>query len=231
MLSWIRRRFGVFPLVLAFLGQLGASLPVYAQTSLSTWAQLRLEELRGSGAQEDQKLVDRVERIRAMYFLSVDEGNWVDLAKDSLSALQNSIPPASEEEVTLEAYRGALEVVRAKHSRWPLNKLKYLEGGAEILDDLVAREPDNLEVRYLRLASYLFLPFFLRRDDSVAADLQTLTVRLPERPDAFSPPVYQAVVRFLLENSALEGEERARLEHVLEEGSPLFEIEQGRLDI
>ena len=161
-----------------------------------------------------------MERIRAMYFLSVDEGRWAEVAKDSLSALKVNIPSASEEEVTFEAYRGAIQVVRAKHARWPPNKLKHLDRGARILDGLVDREPDNLEVRYLRLASYLFLPFFLRRDDSVAADLQTLVANLPENPGAFSPALYQAVVQFVLENGSLEEEEKALLEGALGERQP-----------
>ncbi len=225
----VPRIHALWPLVFGFFGQLGTVQPVEAQTALSTWAQLRMEELSASDLQGEQELPGRLERIRAMYFLSVDEGKWADRAKDSLSAIQSSVPSTSEEEVTFEAYRGALEVVRARHARWPPNKLKHLQEGARILDGLVADNPENLEVRYLRLASYLFLPFFLRRDDSVAADLQTLAVNLPEHPDAFSPHVYQAVVRFVLENGALEGEERIRLEHVLEEESEGHEKDQGRL--
>ena len=213
----VGRAYALWPLVFGLLGQLGAPRPVDAQTSLSTWAQLRLEELDTLDSQEEQDLGERLERIRAMYFLSVDEGKWADLARDSLSAIKVNIPLASKEEVTFEAYRGALQVVRAKHARWPPNKLKHLDRGARILDGLVDRQPDNLEVRYLRLASYLFLPFFLRRDDSVAADLRTLAENLPEYPGAFSPPVYQAVVRFVLENGDLAGEERTRLERVLED--------------
>ncbi|MFC1660697.1 hypothetical protein ACFL3S_04400 [Gemmatimonadota bacterium] len=225
-----RRRYLLGPLAFGLLGQLGGSDLVEAQSSLSTWAQLRLEELNASVLQGEQGSRERLERIRAMYFLSVDEGKWVDLAKDSLSALRVSAPSASEEEVTFEAYRGALEVVRAKHSRWPPNKLKYLNEGARTLDGLVARQPDNLEVRYLRLASYLFLPFFLRRDESVAADLRTLAANLPEYPAAFSPPVYQAVVRFVLENGTLDGEERTRLERVLEDESQGNKKGRGRQD-
>jgi hypothetical protein len=224
----IRRTYALWPLVFGLFGQLGIVHPLEAQTSLSTWAQLRLEELTPSDVQGEQDLWERLERIRAMYFLSVEEGKWVDLTKDSLSAIQGGIPSESEEEVTFEGYRGALEVVRAKHARWPPNKLKHLQGGARILDSLVARKPDNLEVRYLRLASYLFLPFFLRRDDSVAADFHTLTAGLPEHPEAFSPPVYQAVVRFVLENGTLEVEERTRLESLLEEQSPGHQENQGR---
>jgi hypothetical protein len=151
-----------------------------------------------------------------MYFLSVDEKKWVDRARDSLSAIRRAIPAGSAEAVIAEAYQGALEVVRAKHSRWPPNKLKHLNRGAELLDALVEREPANLEARYLRLASYIFLPFFLSRDESVAADLEALVQGLPGHPEAFSPPVYRAVVRFVLDNGQLEAEERATLQAALD---------------
>ena len=219
--------------ILLFLAFGPASIPgIMGQTvsrggqgldSLSAWAELRLQELLSSDPTENDAIEDGLERIRAMYLLSVDDGDWVDQTRDSLSALELRIPQGSEDGLTLEAYRGALEVVRAKHARWPPNKLKHLGNGAAVLDDLVARDPDNLEVRYLRLASYLFLPFFLRRDDSVEADLAMLVDELPGQAWAFSPPTYRAMVRFVLDNGALEGEERSRLEGILdaEKGIPL----------
>jgi hypothetical protein len=184
--------------------------------SVSAWAELRLQELESLAPTETDGIENSLERIRAMYLLSVDEGDWVDEVKDSLSALELRIPLGSEHEFTVEAYRGALEVVRAKHARWPPNKLKHLGNGAAVLDDLVARNPGNLEVRYLRLASYLFLPFFLRRDESVAADLGFLVDELPYQASAFSPFTYRAMARFVLDNGALEPEERTRLEEALE---------------
>lgn len=217
---FVLRARALLPLVFGLLGHVWVSGPAGAQTSLSSWAQLRLEELQPSDSEAEQGLKMRLERIRALYFLSVDEGKWANIARDSLSALKANITSASEEEVTFEAYRGALQVVRAKHARWPPNKLKHLDRGARILDGLVDREPENLEVRYLRLASYIFLPFFLRRDDSVAADLGTLVANLPEKRGAFSPALYQAVVEFVLENGSLEEEEKARLEGTLGEREP-----------
>jgi hypothetical protein len=155
-----------------------------------------------------------------MYFLSVEKRGWADRTRDSLRAIREDIPEGTEEEVTFQAYRGALEVVRAKHARWPGNKLKHLNRGAEVLDGLVSREPANLEVRYLRLASYLFLPFFLRRDDSVASDLAMLVRELPDHPKAFSPAVYQAVVQFVLNNGELDEADRDRLRGALKTEAP-----------
>jgi hypothetical protein len=151
-----------------------------------------------------------------MYFLSVEEKEWANRTRDSLRAIREDIPEGTDDAVTYQAYRGALEVVRAKHARWPGNKLKHLNRGAEILDGLIAGNPANLEVRYLRLASYIFLPFFLRRDDSVAADLDTLVANLPDHPEAFSPAVYRAVVQFVVDNGEVGEAERDRLRGALE---------------
>jgi len=185
---------------------------------LAEWARLHLEAVRAPSQSKGEAISRSLERIRAMYFLSVEEGAWADSARDSLSAVKDRIQPETEAAVTQEAYRGALQVVRAKHARWPPNKLKHLRRGSEILDSLTVQHPDNLEVRYLRLASYIFLPAFLRRDDSVASDLKTLARGLPDHPEAFSPTVYQGVLRFVLENGDVAPEDRGRLEEAL--GAP-----------
>jgi len=191
-----------------------STVPSIDELSVSEWARLQLQALdsRSSAGGIDERL----DRLRAMYFLSVEEGDWMKAAEDSLSHLGPLLPPGSPESVLAEAYRGALKVVRAKHARWPGNKLKHLDRGSEILDGLVNAHPDNLEVRYLRLASYLFLPFFLQRDREVEADLATLSSGLPDNRDAFSPFMYRAVVTFVLENGKLDEETRARLEAILQ---------------
>jgi hypothetical protein len=115
----------------------------------------------------------------------------------------------------VNALAGALEVVRAKHSRWPPNKLKYLRRGVSALDRLVAEAPDDAVVRYLRLVSCFYLPFFLERDQSVKEDLRVLTELLPKGSGGFSGPVYSAVIRFVLENGDPAREEQMRLEAAL----------------
>jgi hypothetical protein len=188
---------------------------------LAAWARARLAEIESAAGPGETDLQLRLARIRAMYFLSVEEKDWANRTKDSLRAIRDEIPEGTEESVTFLAYRGALEVVRAKHARWPGNKLNHLERGAEILDGLVEREPANLEVRYLRLASYMFLPFFLKREDSVTSDLESLVTGLPSHPGAFSPAVYRAVVQFVLDNGGLDEADRDRLEAALPSEAPI----------
>jgi hypothetical protein len=186
---------------------------------LYDWARRRLAALE-SGSEADFPGLPHtmeMERLWALYFLSVEEKAWEKPARalaDTLSAAE--LPEA----LHLNALAGALEVVRAKHSRWPPNKLKYLRRGVSALDRLVEEAPDDPVVRYLRLMSCFYLPFFLERDQSVKEDLRVLTKVLPRGTGGFSGPVYRAAIRFVLENGDPHREEQMRLEAALRNARP-----------
>ena len=59
------------------------------------------------------------------------------------------------------AYRGACKSVRAVHTFWPLSKLNYVKEGLVDLDDAVLKEPNNIEIRFLRFSVLDNLPGFL----------------------------------------------------------------------
>jgi hypothetical protein len=183
--------------------------------ALHQWARRHLEEMEARSEGGSHPFPTEMERLRAMYFLSVEDRSWVVKATDLLETLEEMLAPGAPQGVTLEAYRGALEAVQAKHARWPPTKLRHLREGVGTLDRLVEDEPGNLEVRYLRLVSCYYLPFFLKREESVREDLQVLVANLPHHPEAFSPPVYRGVVEFVLDKGDPDEGERALLQEAL----------------
>jgi hypothetical protein len=210
------------PPLLAQTPEEGArSLADGEKNALRTWAQERLEELEAEppDASWDFPLGWATERLWALYFLSVEEKRWegpaVALA-DSLAALQ--LPGDRQ----IRALGGALEVVRAKNSRWPPNKMEHLRKGLDILDRLAEEAPEDPAVRYLRLVSCYYLPFFLDRDESVRMDFGVLAALLPEKGEAFSPPVRRVVVDFVLDKGEMTDPVRTRLEEMLGELSSAF---------
>jgi hypothetical protein len=150
-----------------------------------------------------------------MYFLSIDEKAWMDPLADSLETSGPGEEVTTTDSVTLEAYRGALQVVRAKHARLPTNKVKHLRRGSRILDALVDGHPTHLELRYLRYASYRFLPFFLSRDEAVSADRGVLLANLATPPGDLPPTMYRGMVQFVLEHAAPDPHQKERLETAL----------------
>ncbi len=183
--------------------------------ALQRWAGLRLAELDSLGSGRPPTLAEGTERVWALYFLSVGEKERVGEAQALARELRERSVPAAAEASTLEALDAALEVVRAKHSRWPPNKLKHLRAGLESLDRLVAQDPDHLAIRYLRLASCFYLPFFLKREESVSEDMKTLIERLPDEPGTFAPMLLRGVALFLLQNGDMSPEARARLQEAI----------------
>lgn len=184
--------------------------------ALRTWAHRRLEELESRSRDGSWTLPysPETERLWALYFLSVEEREWEERAvtlADSLGVLEGP------EFRQIQALGGALEVVRAKNSRWPPNKLKHLRRGLAILDGLVEDAPQDPVVRYLRLVSCYYLPFFLDREESVEEDFRVLAEVLPEEGIAFSPPVRATVLDFVLEKGEIEDPDRTRLDEALQE--------------
>jgi hypothetical protein len=222
--SWFRRGFSFLGLALLMWGPQpsAAQLPDSpsdpqdnSYPGLAEWAMDYLDGLAPApeGATDSPSL--RVERIGVIYLLSVDDGDWLERGRDSLQVVKNLPEVDAETAPILRAYEGALEILRAKHSRWPPNKLKFLGRGSEILDDLVLRNPDDLRIRYLRYASYRGLPFFLSRDQEVRDDFQSLVQGLPGGPGAFSPAMHQAVLRLVLDDASLADADAIRLKAAL----------------
>lgn len=137
-----------------------------------------------------------------MYVLSVSEEKLIDQALDEVVSLRESADSPEDPVVAVaEAYAGAFKVVRGKHAFWPRGKWNHVQDGLDVLDALVELHPDEPEVRYLRLVSCYYLPFFFRRGGTVDTDLRDLLELLPRGPGVLSAHAYPLVVDFVVEAS------------------------------
>lgn len=223
--GWVER---TFLGVMGALALLSSSLPAWGQESagremtqaesqaLESWARGLLQEVSDSGqVTESRSSSAAFQRLWALYFLSVDHRSRVDDARAAARVLQKETL-GSDSAATVRALSGAVEVVRAKHSRWPPNKLKYLRSGMETLDALIQEYPEKPSIRYLRLVSYYYLPFFLDREKAVGEDLAVLSQLLPRGPGVMPAPIYLAAVEFLLEKGEHAEDTRTLLRSLLE---------------
>ena len=76
---------------------------------------------------------------------------------------------------------------------------------------MVEEYPSDQEIRYLRFASYAFLPFFLRRDEALRKDTGFLAESLLERAPAFPPRIWEALVGSVLDAGELTEDQRFSL--------------------
>lgn len=71
----------------------------------------------------------------------------------------------------IKAWLGSVTLIRARDV-WVLEQPKYLSTGSVIMDAAVAAEPDNIDIRWIRVNTYSHLPSFLGKDSIVVSDLE-----------------------------------------------------------
>jgi len=152
---------------------------------------------------------DAFDALRRAYHLSVQDPDHLVVAQAALDGVASSAVGSGEPtpsgrsqlaeaaEPLLMAYRGALEVVRARHARWPMTRLAHLRAGTADLDRAVAVAPSHMEVRYLRLVSETHLPWPFRRDAIVAGDREVLRRALADGVHGLSPEMASFVAGVL----------------------------------
>jgi hypothetical protein len=86
----------------------------------------------------------------------------------------------------------------------------------ERLDALVAADPEDLHLRYLRTASTLFLPSLMGRKERATADMEILATLLAQESDQTAtvpPAIRRRIIGFvLLHGTWLDPEMLSRLE-------------------
>lgn len=141
---------------------------------------------------------DPFDALRHAYHMSVHDRDHLVAAQEALDGLGTGGGSGrsgaaaggsafGEAGALVMAYRGALDVVRARHARWPLSRLSHLRAGAADLDHAVSADPSHLEVRYLRLVSEAHLPWPFRRDAIVAGDREVIRRALAGDAHGLSP--------------------------------------------
>lgn len=139
--------------------------------------------------------------VREFYIRSEGNRQLIDSTLQAVSGLADPQAPLAE------AYVAAATIMRAKHARWPLTKMKHLKRGLPTLDNLVQSHPEHVEIRYLRLISCFYLPRFLGRTWSKEEDMAFLEQNLAGVRETVEPQVYEMMAEFVMLNGNLSESE------------------------
>jgi hypothetical protein len=167
---------------------------------------------KGHQIQPENRVWYDLQRLRILYFLGLEEEGFVQQVDREAASFRSAHPRRGRDlEATLRAYEAAAEVLRAKHAFWPGAKTGHVRVGLAALDSLVGEHPHHPEVRYLRLVSTAYLPFFFGRGDGAREDARVLAELLPRARGSFPGPTLVAMTDVLLETGRLDGDRSARV--------------------
>ena len=142
-------------------------------------------------------------KIRKDYYLAVEDSKKSEELYTYLSSIKNP-------DAIILAYLGSAQAIRAKHSWNPYNKVSYLKEGFKKLDAAVKKDPDHLEVRFLRFTLEHYVPDFLGYSKNLVADKDKI-IHLLTNKDTGSlsgqKAILQNMINFLIESKECSAKE------------------------
>lgn len=78
--------------------------------------------------------------------------------------------PDNDPNKVLVAYKGCAETLLSKHSGVLSGKIKHMKAGAKLLDASVAAEPENVEIRMIRLSVQENVPAIVGYKENIKED-------------------------------------------------------------
>ncbi len=71
---------------------------------------------------------------------------------------------------TEKGYKAAFQMFMAKHTGNPIKKMSYFKGGKKLLEEQIKFNPNNVELRFIRLCIQYHSPSFLGYRDDIQVD-------------------------------------------------------------
>jgi len=117
---------------------------------------------------------------------------------DSLDKIFAAAPNKSPLNI---CYFGVIQALKAKHAWNPYYKVKYLNDAEKTLQTAVNREPDNIEIRFMRFSIEHNVPGFLGYTKHLIADREEMLKQLERKYyGTADQEVVITIIKFLLES-------------------------------
>ncbi|HOW35049.1 MAG TPA: hypothetical protein PL155_01350 [Candidatus Omnitrophota bacterium] len=139
--------------------------------------------------------------------------------KALLKLIETRLPADSEEYPAIVlSYYGATKGLEAKFSFNPAQKVSGLSLALKLLDKAVDKDPDDLEVRFVRFATLSHLPPFFGVGEKRLQDVNALYLSLVRKDYARVDLKTQLeMIEFLLRNGKLTKQQRSSLGNLRKE--------------
>ena len=102
------------------------------------------------------------------YITSLDEANKF------IEKLKNDSSPEAK------GYTGAMILMKSRYIKGPFSKLKYFKQGKKILDNDINKNPEVIEIRYIRFLMQKQIPKFLGYNKNIEEDFNLISKKLLE---------------------------------------------------
>jgi hypothetical protein len=129
-------------------------------------------------------------------------------AKDLLKSLrkESSLTPV------MLAYKGATQALMAKYAKLPTKKYSLAKKGMAIINNAISKDPENIEIRYIRFTIQDNVPSFLGLSGDLKKDKDLIIKNHPKRKEyQVDDNFFKEMVSFLIQSDECSEEEIIKL--------------------
>ncbi|HLT33220.1 MAG TPA: hypothetical protein VKZ98_05465 [Aquaticitalea sp.] len=101
-----------------------------------------------------------------------------DICKKHLESLEKHADSPVE-----RGYEAAYNMFMANHSSNPFKKMSYFKNGRDMLEKEISNNPNNVELRYIRLCIQYYIPSFLGYKQNIEEDKTFMVENLHKMND------------------------------------------------
>ncbi len=144
--------------------------------------------------------------LRKIYYAGVEHEEYIDSLKNIIK--HNFGNDKEKYPSLILAYSAGIEALKSKHAFLPFNKLSYLNESMEIFEEAVKREPNNLEIRFMRYSILYYVPGILGYDDVETEDLKAVYELLMQSDySKIAYDIQKGMVEFVIQSEQLNQSE------------------------
>ncbi|OAQ42074.1 hypothetical protein A5893_02875 [Pedobacter psychrophilus] len=154
---------------------------------------------------------NNLDQIREDYIACITDSDKADKLCDQLAEVKN--PSA-----VIMAYLGSVQAIKAKHAWNPVSKMSYLSKGFDTINKAVAKDPNQLEVRFLRFSLQYYVPSFLGYSNNLMTDKNIIVSILKNSHVSklnINEDILKNMVNFMIDSKKCSPQEIAVLKKVL----------------
>lgn len=143
-----------------------------------------------------------IEEVRQLYPDATEDSTKTNILHEKLSSI------TQKEDNTLFCYKGAVYTLKAKHAKAIKDKKAFFKEGASIIEAALAAEPDNIELRFIRLSVQENAPKILKYRDHIEKDKNFILGRLSKLKES---SVKNLIYGFVKDSKTFSEEEKLGL--------------------
>ncbi|MBN2356686.1 hypothetical protein JXO59_11285 [candidate division KSB1 bacterium] len=148
---------------------------------------------------------DLLDDGRQLFYASVSDKKHI---KPAIQAFRDLMAEHPDLEGRALTYIGALEALRGKHAFFPHDKYSKTQHGLYLMDQGLAKRPDDIESLFIHGSTCYFLPFFFNRSEDAKRHFKTILRLLPEAYSGYDAEMVGNVINFIEEKVETTPEEQ-----------------------